>query len=98
MGFSYNRVTKRVYIDGHKRADVGQYRDQVFFPQWNEISKRMVIFSKDGSWKHPPNLSKNENPLVLVTQDESTFNLNDGKRRIWIENGKQPLHPKGNGK
>ena len=45
MGFSYNRVTKGVYIDGHKRADVVEYRDQVFFPQWAELSKQMVIFS-----------------------------------------------------
>ncbi len=98
MGFSYNRVTKGVYIDGHERADVVEYRDQIFLPQWAELSKRMVIFSEDGSWKHPPNLSENEKPLVLVTHDESTFNSNDGKRRIWMENGKQPLRPKGRGK
>ncbi len=58
----------------------------------------MVIFSKDSSWKHPHNLSKNEKPLVLVTHDKSTFNSNDRKRRIWMENGKQPLRPKGRGK
>ena len=85
-------------MDEHERADVVEYRDQVFLPQWAELSKRMVIFSEDGSWKHPPNLSENEKPLVLVTHDESTFNSNDGKRRIWMENGKQPLRPKGRGK
>ncbi len=58
----------------------------------------MVIFSEDGSWKHPLNLSENEKPLVLVTHDESIFNSNNGKRRIWMENGKQPLCLKGRGK
>ncbi len=95
MGFSYNRVTKGVYIDEHKRADVVEYRDQVFLPQWAELSKRKVIFSEDGSWKHPPNQTENEKPLVLVIYDESTFNSNDGKRQIWIENEKQPLRLKG---
>ena len=33
MGINYNIVTKGVYIDGHKQADVVEYRDQVFLPQ-----------------------------------------------------------------
>jgi hypothetical protein len=36
--------------------------------------------------------------LVLVTHDESTFNANDGKRRLWIEKDKQPLRAKSRGK
>ncbi len=63
MRFSYNRVTKEVYIDGHERADIVEYQDQVFLPQWAELSKRMVIFSGDDSWKHPPNLSENDYQL-----------------------------------
>ena len=35
---------------------------------------------------------------MLVTHDESTFNANDGKRRLWLKNGEQPLRPKGKGK
>jgi hypothetical protein len=35
--------------------------------------------------------------LVSITQDESTFNANDGKRRIWMEEGKNPLRPKARG-
>ncbi len=82
MGFSYNIITKDVYIDKHERADVVEYRDQVFLPQLAELSKQMVIFSEDSSWKYPPNLSENEKPLVLVTHNERFFNSNDGKRRI----------------
>ena len=39
-----------------------------------------------------------QKPLVLITHDESTFNANDGKRRLWAESGKQPLRPKSKGK
>ena len=46
----------------------------------------------------PQNLPPGQKPLVLVTHDESTFNANDGKRRLWMEKGKQPLRPKARGK
>jgi len=36
--------------------------------------------------------------LVLVTHDETTFNANDGKRGVWLKDGKQPIRPKGRGK
>jgi len=45
-----------------------------------------------------PTYLQGEKPLVLVTHDESTFNANDGKRKMWMEDGKQPLRPKGKGK
>ena len=43
----------------------------------------------------PPNLPPGEKPHILVTHDESTFNANDGKRKLWMEKGKQPIRPKG---
>jgi hypothetical protein len=46
----------------------------------------------------PPNLPAGEKPLVLVTHNESTFNGNDGKRRLWIAKDKQLLCPKSKGK
>ena len=36
--------------------------------------------------------------MVVITPDESTFNTNVGKRRIWIEEGKNPLRPQAWGK
>lgn len=58
----------------------------------------MVVFAKDGSWTLPSNLENGEKPLVLVTHNESTFNVNDGKRKIWKEKGKSLLRPKRRGK
>ena len=33
----------------------------------------------------------------MVTHGESTFSASDGKRNLWIEKGKQPIQPKGEG-
>ena len=46
----------------------------------------------------PPALAHGERKLVLVTHDETTFDSNEGKKKVWIENGKQHLRPKGAGK
>jgi hypothetical protein len=96
MGFIYVNVKKGVFIDGHERADVIAYR-HTFINQWKQLSKRFVIFHEDGSWEKP-DLPPGVKPLVFITHDESTFNANDGKRRLWAENGKQPLRPKSKGK
>ena len=98
MGFSFGEVKKDVYVDGHEREDVVKYRNEEFLPAWKEFSRRMVVFKEDGTWEKPLGLHPDEKPLVLITQDESTFNANDGKRQVWTENGKQPLRPKGRGK
>ena len=45
-----------------------------------------------------PDIPEGERPHVLITHDESTFNANDGKRFLWVEENKQPLRPKGRGK
>jgi hypothetical protein len=37
-------------------------------------------------------------PLIFVTHDESTFNANDRRRRMWMADGKQPLRLKAKGK
>ena len=46
----------------------------------------------------PQNLPPGQKPLVLVTHDELAFSANDGKRQLWMEDGKQPLRPKDQGK
>lgn len=98
LDFHYHTVSKNVYIDGHEREDVVEYRQKDFLPTWASLKRRMVVFSEDGSWTKPSSLKEGEKPLVLVTHDENTFNANDGKRRIWKEKGKSPLRPKRRGK
>ena len=70
----------------------------MFIPTWKNASRRFLLLKEDGSWETSPDLQLGEKPLVLVTHDQSTFNANDGKRRLWMKENAQPLRPKGNGK
>ena len=44
-----------------------------------------------------PELEDGEARVVLITQDESIFQAHDGKRKVWQENDRQKLKPKGEG-
>lgn len=113
MGFRHCRITKNVFVDGHERDDVVEYRNDIFLPNWLRYRQRMVQFDEDGGYKLPSEckLGSDGNyyfedgtrPLVLVTHDESTFNANDGKKSGWFkvgEDGKaeMPIQPKSRGK
>ena len=98
MGFAWDQVKKGVYIDGHERKDVVEYRNNVFLPAFERIRPFLVTWDDKGNLHMPENLPLGQKPLVLVTHDESTFNAYDGKRVMWIDNGKQPLRNKGRGK
>lgn len=49
MGFSYTGIKKGVYIDGHEREDVVDYRNKVFLPKWEKYFSQMVTFAEDGT-------------------------------------------------
>jgi hypothetical protein len=97
MGFAYSTVQKGVYIDGHKRQHVVEYRQSTFIPHWKTYECRFVIFHGDGSWELPQ-LPPGEIPIVFITHDESTFNANDGKRRLWMKKNMPLIRQKGQGK
>ena len=45
-----------------------------------------------------PELSDGGKKIVLITNDESSFDAHDGKRFVWKEVEKQSLYPKGSGR
>lgn len=98
LGFEWKQFTKGVYIDGHERVDVVAYREKEFLPRFESIRRLLVIFDDHGNMIMPKNLAPGEKPHLPLAHDESTFKSNDGKRNMWVENGKQPLRPKGQGK
>jgi len=54
----------------------------------------------DANLQEIPNdhhLAGNQQPLIFVTQDESTFNANNGKHFMWLHPDHQPLRKKGRG-
>ena len=55
--------------------------------EWDETGNQLI-----------KELPFGEKEKILVTHDESTFNANDGKRRMWIQGDAQPLRQKSKGR
>jgi len=98
-GFNYDTHHKGVYMDGHEREDVKQYRRE-----WSafmmDMEKRMSKFQEeDEVWKEiEPILKQGEKKVVQFTHDECCYYAHDGKKMVWIEKGEQLLRKKGDGK
>jgi hypothetical protein len=85
------------YTDGHERADVKRYRTK-FVEAFAKLQHRMETYEGPSmETVVPPALNPGEKQVVLVTQDESAFAAHDGKKKVWQEQGKKQLRPKGDG-
>ncbi|KAF8424326.1 hypothetical protein EV426DRAFT_716937 [Tirmania nivea] len=91
LGFEFKNVRKGVYIDGHEREDVVRYRQEVFLPAIEQLFHSGLREWVEDSSIILKEIPAGEKEKILVTHDESTFNANDGKRRMWIQNDAQPL-------
>ncbi|KAJ7242820.1 hypothetical protein B0H12DRAFT_1023434 [Mycena haematopus] len=100
MGWRFGKKKNGMYIDGHERSDVVEYREG-FVARWREYDKRMNIYDNDGNLELGP--QRNTPPgtvpflpdghafkLILVTHDESTFFQNDCKKNCWIHKTDKP--------
>jgi hypothetical protein len=94
LGFNCKDSTKGIYIDGHERPDVVEYRR--YFCRLLLGLKRRIATITDSNII-PPILQPNEKELVLVVHDECTFAAHDDRKLIWVEDGRPPLRPKGDG-
>jgi hypothetical protein len=98
LGFHFGEVKKGIYVDGHERSEVVNYRQNLFIPKMLEYRKRMTIFSSSSDLTIAPRLTDNEKEIVWVVQDECVFASNDARKCVWMEDGKPPIRPKGDGK
>ena len=97
LGFQPSSTRKGVYIDGHERNDVVEYRTLYL--------RRLEILSNTHA---PPPLCTDEvsepfigpqrRDLVLLFNDESTYHSNEDQGWMWAEKGNQPIRPKGQGR
>ncbi|KAG0640742.1 hypothetical protein HOY80DRAFT_1041121 [Tuber brumale] len=98
LGFNWKEVHKGVYNNGHEREDVKQYRNEIFIPYLGDIKPAIMQWDNDLSpISNPELLSGQLEPIIMVTQDECTFNANDGRHCIWTHEEHQPLRKKGRG-
>ena len=68
------------------------------FHKW--MHSKNCFLNWDENLQEIPNsrhLSGEIQPVILVTQDECTFNSNDGKHYIWVHPEHKPLRKKGLG-
>ena len=79
------RVKKGVYMDGHERPDVVEYRNNMFLPLMVSFERRMVQWKPEGPGLVcvKPGLGPGEKRIIAVFQDESCFHANDNKQNAW---------------
>jgi hypothetical protein len=85
LGWRNTRLKKGVYMDGHEREDVREYRNNKFLPLMAEYEKAMVKWNLVNSElkREDPILGPGEKRIVPVFQDESSFHANEYKQNLW---------------
>ena len=85
LGWALKTLRKGVYMDGHERPDVIEYRETSYLPNLAKDELRMVKFEFDGSniCRIEPELQPGEHLLIPIWQDESCFQANDFKKSAW---------------
>ena len=82
-----------IYVDGHERPDVIEYRNRFCDRWYNKYFPRMTYFDGDMMLPMEPDL-KGEQKIVPVFHDESTFRANEDQRFCRLEKDEQILKPK----
>ena len=91
LGLQYSEVRKGMFVDGHERPDVLEYRT-IFLKRMADLEVQMPSLSMDiETWPVGE-------PISLVIHDESTFAAHDGQKNLWLQDGQQPLRKKGAGR
>ena len=89
---------KGMYLDGHERADVVEYRKK-FLKEMEEHLKRMPVYVGDEmEVRIMPELPESVRPQIMVVHDESCFQSNDGGKTGWFDENHRQIRPKGAGK
>ena len=85
LGWRNKLLRKGVYMDGHERPDVVEYRNHTFLPLMVSYQEKMVKWEEEGSElvRIDPMLRLGKKRIVGLFQDESSFHANEYKRTIW---------------
>jgi hypothetical protein len=85
LGWQNTRLKKGVYMDGHERPDVVEYRKETLLPTMALYEKRMVQWVLQGSELVyvNPDLGPGEKRIITLFQDKSNLYANEYKQSIW---------------
>jgi hypothetical protein len=100
LGWRRTAVRKGVYMDGHERADVVEYRNKIFLPAIAKFERRMAQHAGPLAElkKIMPEPIEGQRRIIIQYHDESCFHANDDARNLWLRAGEQPLRKKGRGR
>jgi hypothetical protein len=100
LGWTYGKLKNGMYLDGHERLDVVEYR-KAFVERWMGYERRFHRWDDDGTELPRPNgfqVPGGRFRLILITHDESTFFQNDERNTGWThETSQSKPKAKGNG-
>jgi hypothetical protein len=102
LGWTYGTLRNGMYLDGHEREDVVEYR-KAFVERWMEHERRFHRWDHNGTELPRPNGfpvpgAMGRFRLIPVTHDESTFFQNDERNTGWSHaTSKSKPKAKGNG-
>ena len=96
LGFTLSEHKKDVYIDGHEREDVREYRER-WIGRMLGLEKSMSLFEGEELKEVEPALEEGEKKVVQITHDECCFFAHDGMKKVWLQEGEQILRKKGEG-
>lgn len=90
LGYKWKEVQKGVFVYGHERKDVVEYREIFlnFLNEMKSILSYFVEFSDNRSMlpkKYPENCAvggPDQRPIIMITYYESTFSANDGRQKV----------------
>jgi hypothetical protein len=78
-------VKKGVYMDGHERLDIVEYRNNVFLLLMASFERCMAQWRPKGPGvvRIKPDLRPDKKQIITVFQDKSCFHANDNKQTVW---------------
>jgi len=97
LGFFQSWEQKGVYIDGHERPDVKEYRDNIFLPEMEAIDRLTTRYIEVGGKLQVshPDLLPGEKRHVVYFHDESCFHAYDFKSGMFLHTSQQKIPRKG---
>ncbi|KAJ6520793.1 hypothetical protein DFH09DRAFT_1048256 [Mycena vulgaris] len=93
MGYRWRKEPKGMYSDGHERADVVHYQQNVFLPRWRALEARTRWWNQglteeqvdfEAGMRAYLSSSVDAHIVVIWRHDESTFYANDRRSLRWV--------------
>ncbi|KAJ3990959.1 hypothetical protein F5050DRAFT_1547095, partial [Lentinula boryana] len=78
------------YVNGHERADVVHYCQEVFLPAWYRIEGKMWSWTADNVEELVKEIIQQGCQTVVWFHDESIFYAHDCRKAQWVADGVSP--------